>query len=87
MFRFRQINVTTRTTHGSPTLEPRDSGRRQDDARSGGRGRAGHSRGSARAGEAQHSVPHGSDVTITQDSDHTVFHTWSDYKFGDFSDW
>ena len=27
------------------------------------------------------------DVTITQDSDHTVFHTWSDYKFGDFSDW
>ena len=27
------------------------------------------------------------DVTINQDSDHTVFHTWTNYKFGDFSDW
>jgi hypothetical protein len=36
-----------------------------------------------------HTIPvaHHVDVTITQDSDHTVFHTWSNYKFGDFSDW
>lgn len=36
-----------------------------------------------------HTVPveHHVDVTITQDSDHTVFHTWTNYKFGDFSDW